>query len=105
MSAGGRYTEVMSRVSCPDCIRSGRRESPVMYYVSDEPGLSMLQARCTNRRDCGWVETRAADAGIAARQALLKSRRRARAFMLFIIGETIALAATIVAASVAYAMR
>ena len=104
MSAG-RYTEVISRVSCPDCLRSGRRTSPVMYYVSDEPGLTFLQARCTNQRDCGWVETRAADAGIEARQALLKLRRRTRVFMLFIFGETLAIAATIVAASAAYAMK
>ena len=76
-----------------------------MYYVSDEPGLSMLQARCTNRRDCGWVETRAAEAGIDTRRALLKSTRRARVFMLFALGEAAAIAATIVAASAAYAMR
>lgn len=100
----GRYSEVVSHVSCPACLRSGRGDNPLYYYVNDEGPLSFAQRRCRHR-ECGSSETIAAASGIEARQELLKSRRRTHTLMLFIIGEAAAIAATIVAASTVYAMR
>ncbi|MEO7921192.1 MAG: hypothetical protein ABIT01_17155 [Thermoanaerobaculia bacterium] len=49
-----------------------------MYYVSDEGDLSFFQVRCSNRRDCGFVETRAGADGLTTRSALLRARKTIR---------------------------
>lgn len=98
----GRYSEVVSRLSCPACLRSGRGDNPLYHTVNDEGPLSFAQRRCRHR-ECGYSETIASASGIEVRQALLKSRRREHAFMLFALGEGLAIATTVALASAAYA--
>lgn len=87
----GRFAEVPSRRSCPECTGAGRGDTPLMYYVSDEGDLSFFQVRCSNRRDCGFVETRAGAFGLTARSALLKSRKTIRRLVVTAVAEVIAL--------------
>ena len=101
----GRYTEAVSRQSCPDCMRAGRNSGPLTYYVSDEGPLTFLQVRCTDRRSCGYVETRASATGSDVRKALLQARSRAHVFALVALGEALALGAIATAASALAAMK
>jgi len=101
----GRYTEVMTRGSCPDCRRAGRGIKPTYYYVNDEPNLTFLQVRCTDRRSCGFVETRASATGSDVLKALLQARSRAHVFALIALGEALALGAIATAASALAAMK
>ena len=94
----GRYTEVFTRTTCPEC-RKANRQTPTMYYVSDEGDLTLVQERCTDRRSCGWVQTRATATGIEVRRTLLQARSRARVFATIALGELLALSAIAIAAS------
>lgn len=76
-----------------------------MYYVSDEGSITFVQVRCTNRRACGWVQTRATSTGIEVRTALVQARRRARVFATVAVGELLALGAIAAAASALAAMK
>jgi len=93
----GRYREVFSRSTCPEC-RKANRQTPTMYYVSDEGPLTFVQERCTDR-SCGWLETRATATGIETRRALLQARSRARVFTMIAVGELLALGAIAIAAT------
>ncbi len=102
--SGGVYFEAFCGQFCPACREAGRGDHALVHCGSDEPDLTVLQVRCTNRRFCRHVQTRAVQArgaatGSGAERALLQARSRARVFAMVAVGELLALGAIAAAAS------
>ena len=99
----GVWTEVVSNATCPRCAASGKPDSRLYHYVTEEGDLSIFQTRC---HVCKAVSTRVNDSSPRALALARKAQRSGRTLVFgVILGNLFAIAAMAATASALAAMR